>query len=120
MKKMHVYSHTHWDYEWYFTASESIIQLIYHMDEVISALESGTLKTYLLDSQVSILEEYLHMMPEKEPVIRCITALIFAKLCSGEEFPMMYVNKENFTGTILMEVKCCAIISGTDTSMVEI
>ena len=56
MKKMHVYSHTHWDYEWYFTASESIIQLIYHMDEVISALESGTLKTYLLDSQVSILE----------------------------------------------------------------
>ena len=70
MKKMHVYSHTHWDYEWYFTASESIIQLIYHMDEVISALESGTLKTYLLDSQVSILEEYLHMMPEKEPVIR--------------------------------------------------
>ena len=70
MKKMHVYSHTHWDYEWYFTASESIVQLIYHMDEVISALESGTLKTYLLDSQVSILEEYLHMMPEKEPVIR--------------------------------------------------
>ena len=59
---MHVYSHTHWDYEWYFTASESIIQLIYHMDEVISALESGTLKTYLLDSQVSILEEYLHIM----------------------------------------------------------
>ena len=70
MKKMHVYSHTHWDYEWYFTASESIIQLIYHMDEVISALESGTLKTYLLDSQVSILEEYLNMMPEKEPVVR--------------------------------------------------
>ncbi len=70
MKKMHVYSHTHWDYEWYFTASESIVQLIYHMDEVISALESGTLKTYLLDSQVSILEEYLQMMPEKEPVIR--------------------------------------------------
>ena len=66
MKKRHVYSHTHWDYEWYFTASESIIQLIYHMDEVISALESGTLKTYLLDSQVSILEEYLNMMPEIE------------------------------------------------------
>lgn len=70
MKKMHVYSHTHWDYEWYFTASESVVQLIYHMDEVISALESGTLKTYLLDSQVSILEEYLDSMPEKTPVVR--------------------------------------------------
>ena len=30
---------------------------------------------------------------------------------------MMYVNKENFTGTIQMEVKCCAIISGMDISM---
>ena len=37
MKKMHVYSHTHWDYEWYFTASESIIQLIYHMDTTRSS-----------------------------------------------------------------------------------
>lgn len=70
MKKIHVYAHTHWDYEWYFTSSESIIQLIYHMDEVISALKEGILKTYLLDSQVSILEEYLLFMPEKTETIR--------------------------------------------------
>ena len=69
MKKMHVYSHTHWDYEWYFTANESIIQLIYHMDEVITALEEGILTHYLLDSQVSILEEYLQFMPQKQKVV---------------------------------------------------
>lgn len=69
MTKMHVYSHTHWDYEWYFTANESIIQLIYHMDEVILALEEGILSHYLLDSQVSILEEYLMFMPEKQAVV---------------------------------------------------
>ena len=34
MKKIHVYPHTHWDYEWYFTSNESIIQLVYHMYEV--------------------------------------------------------------------------------------
>ncbi|WP_275372853.1 glycoside hydrolase family 38 C-terminal domain-containing protein [Clostridium tertium] len=63
MKKIHVYSHTHWDYEWYFTSNESIIQLIYHMDEVMEALENGELETYLLDGQLSILEEYIKFIP---------------------------------------------------------
>ncbi|MGL4108394.1 glycoside hydrolase family 38 C-terminal domain-containing protein [Clostridium sp. LP20] len=63
MKKIHVYSHTHWDYEWYFTSNESIIQLIYHMDEVIDALENGVLENYLLDGQMSILEDYLKFVP---------------------------------------------------------
>ena len=65
MKKVHVFSHTHWDYEWYFTSNESIIQLIYHMDEVIDALESGKVKNYLLDGQMSILDEYIKFMPSK-------------------------------------------------------
>lgn len=63
MKKIHVYPHTHWDYEWYFTSNESIIQLIYHMDEVMEALENGELETYLLDGQLSILEEYIKFIP---------------------------------------------------------
>lgn len=63
MKKIHVYSHTHWDYEWYFTSNESIIQLIYHMDEVIDALENRVLENYLLDGQLSILEDYLRFAP---------------------------------------------------------
>ncbi|WP_300385463.1 glycoside hydrolase family 38 C-terminal domain-containing protein [Clostridium sp.] len=63
MKKIHVYSHTHWDYEWYFTSNESIIQLVYHMDEVIDALENGVLENYLLDGQLSIVEEYLKFAP---------------------------------------------------------
>ena len=63
MKRIHVYPHTHWDYEWYFTSDESIIQLIYHMDEVIEALEDGYLETYLLDGQLSILEEYIKFIP---------------------------------------------------------
>ncbi|MGG7078264.1 glycoside hydrolase family 38 C-terminal domain-containing protein [Clostridium sardiniense] len=70
MKKVHVYSHTHWDYEWYFTANETIIQLIYHMDEVIGALESGKVNKYLLDGQISILEEYIKFMPDKFEVVK--------------------------------------------------
>ncbi|MBM7834734.1 glycoside hydrolase family 38 C-terminal domain-containing protein [Clostridium sardiniense] len=70
MKKVHVYSHTHWDYEWYFTANETIIQLIYHMDEVIEALESGKVNKYLLDGQISILEEYIKFMPDRFEVVK--------------------------------------------------
>lgn len=70
MKKVHIYSHTHWDYEWYFTANESNIQLVYHMDEVIQALQNHDIETYLLDSQISILEEYLSLMPSKKEIIK--------------------------------------------------
>lgn len=64
-KTYHVISHTHWDYEWYFTQNESLIQLIYHMDEVMGALECGELDHYLLDGQLSIVEDYLAICPEQ-------------------------------------------------------
>lgn len=64
-KKLHVISHTHWDFEWYFSAHESLIQLIYHLDEVMEALESGDVNNYYLDGQLSIVEDYLQACPEQ-------------------------------------------------------
>lgn len=64
-KVFHVIPHTHWDFEWYFSTHESLIQLIYHMDEVMSGLESGESDTYLLDGQLSIVEDYLAHCPEQ-------------------------------------------------------
>jgi mannosylglycerate hydrolase len=64
-KTFHVIPHTHWDFEWYFSTHESLIQLIYHMDEVMSGLESGESDTYLLDGQLSIVEDYLAHCPEQ-------------------------------------------------------
>lgn len=66
MKKVHVIAHTHWDFEWYFSANESLIQLIYHMDEVLKALEEGIIDYYLLDGQLSILKDYLEICPSNE------------------------------------------------------
>ena len=62
--KIYCYAHTHWDFEWYFTNSESTIQLIYHMDEVFYALENNILQHYHLDGQLSIVEDYLHYVPQ--------------------------------------------------------
>ncbi|MCW8329216.1 glycosyl hydrolase-related protein [Photobacterium sp. SDRW27] len=64
-KAFHVIPHTHWDFEWYFSTHESLIQLIYHMDEVMSGLENGKSDTYLLDGQLSIVEDYLAHCPEQ-------------------------------------------------------
>lgn len=63
---IHVIAHTHWDYEWYFTSNESFIQLCYHVDEVITALEEGILDYYMLDGQTSIVEDYLEANPDKQ------------------------------------------------------
>ncbi|MBO0476706.1 alpha-mannosidase [Vagococcus sp. DIV0080] len=69
-KKVHVIHHTHWDFEWYFTNHESFIQLTYHLDEVMNALETNMIDVYLLDGQLSILDEYLQSFPDQEERIK--------------------------------------------------
>lgn len=69
-KKVHVIHHTHWDFEWYFTNHESFIQLSYHLDEVMNALETNMIDSYLLDGQLSILDEYLQSFPEQTDRIK--------------------------------------------------
>lgn len=66
MKKVYTVAHTHWDYEWYFTRQEARAQFIFHMDEVLTALEENNLDFYTLDGQMSIVEEYLAVCPENE------------------------------------------------------
>lgn len=39
-KVVHIYSHTHWDQEWYFTSSRSRIYLFNHVKNVIRVLEN--------------------------------------------------------------------------------
>ncbi|WP_430603766.1 mannosylglycerate hydrolase [Enterococcus sp. DIV0724b] len=70
MKKIHVVAHTHWDREWYFSDNEAFIQFSYHMDEVIYALEKNELDYYYLDGQLSIIDDYLKVYPEKETKIK--------------------------------------------------
>lgn len=75
MKDVYTVAHTHWDFEWYFTRQEARVQFIFHMDEVLAALESNQLDYYALDGQMSIIEDYLAIFPEKaEQLKRFVTA----------------------------------------------
>lgn len=70
MKDIYTVAHTHWDFEWYFTRQEARIQFIFHMDEVLAALKKNQLDYYALDGQMSILEDYLAIFPEREEEIK--------------------------------------------------
>ncbi|TGD22896.1 alpha-mannosidase [Companilactobacillus suantsaicola] len=70
MKKVYAIAHTHWDFEWYFTRQEARVQFAYHMDEVFDALEKNVLNYYLLDGQMSIIDDYLNSFPEKRNLIK--------------------------------------------------
>ena len=70
MQNIYTVAHTHWDFEWYFTRQEARVQFIFHMDEVLKALESNQLDFYTLDGQISIVEDYLNLVPEKEDQLK--------------------------------------------------
>ena len=72
-KKANIYHHTHWDNEWYFTEEDSLIQLTYHMKELLEALENNVIDYFYLDGQSAILEDYLELHQEdKDRVTKLI------------------------------------------------
>lgn len=70
MEKIYTVAHTHWDFEWYFTRQEAKVQFAFHMDEVLTALETNQLDFYTLDGQMAILDDYLAICPEKRALIK--------------------------------------------------
>ncbi|MGR3741894.1 glycoside hydrolase family 38 N-terminal domain-containing protein [Companilactobacillus sp. DQM5] len=68
--KVNVIPHTHWDFEWYFTRQDAMIQFIHNMDEVFLALENNKLEYYLIDGQMSIIDDYLQVCPEKKELFK--------------------------------------------------
>lgn len=63
--KVHVIPHFHWDREWYFTQEESDLLLLHNMEEIMSRLETDEqYPYYILDGQMSIMEEYIEFAPQ--------------------------------------------------------
>lgn len=62
--------HTHWDREWYFTKDETKVLLRNHMQEVLAFLASNEDVTYILDGQSVMIDDYLELEPEAEPLLR--------------------------------------------------
>lgn len=63
---VHVVSHTHWDREWYLPYERHHVRLIELMDTLLDTLESDPqYRSFHLDGQTIILEDYLQVRPEQ-------------------------------------------------------
>ncbi|MCL6602822.1 MAG: alpha-mannosidase [Paenibacillus sp.] len=63
----HIVSHTHWDREWYLPYEKHHVRLVQLVDALLDKLESDTaFKSFYLDGQTIILEDYLQVRPEKK------------------------------------------------------
>ena len=74
--------HTHWDREWYFTTSRSKIYSLNHFKEIFDVLENNkNFSHFLLDAQLSIIDDYLEFHPYDENRIKKL--VIEGKLIIG-------------------------------------
>lgn len=71
MKTVHIISHSHWDREWYLPYERHHMLLVELIDDVLELFETDPgFKSYFLDGQTIILDDYLEVRPEKEELLR--------------------------------------------------
>ncbi|MFF2158266.1 alpha-mannosidase [Paenibacillus chitinolyticus] len=63
----HIISHTHWDREWYLPYEKHHVRLVKLVDTLLDKLDAGPdYKSFYLDGQTIILEDYLQVRPEQK------------------------------------------------------
>ncbi|MEC6746965.1 alpha-mannosidase [Marinilactibacillus sp. XAAS-LB27] len=71
MKTVHIISHSHWDREWYMPYERHHMLLVELLDDVLELFETDPeFKSFYLDGQTIILDDYLEVRPEKESLVR--------------------------------------------------
>lgn len=64
MKTVYLYSHTHWDREWYLAQRQFQYLLGNTLDEILDLLEGEPrFRTFVADGQTSVLEDYFEIRP---------------------------------------------------------
>jgi len=65
MTTYHVIPHSHWDREWYMTFDEFRAMLVHMIDDLLELIDRDpAYKSFLLDGQTSVIDDYLEVKPE--------------------------------------------------------
>ena len=75
-KQVIAYLHTHWDREWYREFEVFRLRLLRVFDNILYMLATNKIPCFYFDGQVSALEDYLEIRPEKRDLVK---SLIFSK-----------------------------------------
>ncbi len=63
---VHLIPHTHWDREWYLPRAAFVARLVPAIDDLLDRLDaSPDFRSFLLDGQTVLLEDYLRVRPEQ-------------------------------------------------------
>jgi mannosylglycerate hydrolase len=66
-----VVPHTHWDREWYSPFQTFRLRLVDLLDDLLPRLDADpAYRHFLLDGQMAVVDDYLAVRPEAEPVLR--------------------------------------------------
>lgn len=69
-KHLHIISHTHWDREWYMPFEAHRYHLVELFDKLLDTLDNDpSFKSFHLDGQSIVVEDYLEIRPEMRPKI---------------------------------------------------
>lgn len=70
-KTAHIISHSHWDREWYMTFEQHRYYLVKLIDEILELSKNDpNFKSFHLDGQTIILEDYLEIRPDKKEELK--------------------------------------------------
>ena len=72
--KVYLVNHTHWDREWYFSSQDSVILSDLLFTNALKELQAHPEVSFTLDGQLSILDDYVAIHPEKLAQIRQLVA----------------------------------------------
>ena len=69
----HLIPHTHWDREWYLPAAAFQARLVPVVNDLIERLQTDTgYRSFLLDGQTVVAEDYLRAHPERESDVKAL------------------------------------------------
>ena len=71
-KEVIAYLHTHWDREWYREFEIFRMRLLRVFDNVLDMLSKNKIPCFYFDGQISALEDYLEIRPEKKELIETL------------------------------------------------
>lgn len=97
---VHVVSHSHWDREWYLPYEEYRMRLIELIDDLIILFQKDTdFKSFHLDGQSIILDDYLEIRPQNKDVLKEL--ICDGKLIVGP----YYILQDSFLITSEMHIR---------------
>ena len=69
----HLIPHTHWDREWYLPRAALQARFVGVMDDLIERLQADpAYRSFLLDGQTVLVEDYLRVRPDREGDVRAL------------------------------------------------